>query len=95
MKQLTEKEVEKSLARISAWMTNKKSTEISKSFKTDSFLDGLALVAKIAVHAELMDHHPEIELSYTKVTVRLSTHDVQGLTKYDFELAKRIDGIRQ
>lgn len=94
MKQLSQKEVEKSLARINSWMTNKKATEISKTFKTESFLDGLALIAKVAVHAELMDHHPNIELSYSQVTVTLSTHDVKGLTKLDFELAKRIDGIR-
>lgn len=95
MKQLTQKEVEKNLVRINAWMTNKKATELSKSFKTDSFLDGLALIAKIAVHAELMNHHPEIVLSYEQVIVRLSTHDVKGLTKLDFELAKRIDAIRE
>jgi 4a-hydroxytetrahydrobiopterin dehydratase len=95
MKQLTQKEVEKNLVRINAWMTNKKATELSKYFKTDSFLDGLALIAKIAVHAELMNHHPEILLSYDQVIVRLSTHDVKGLTKLDFELAKRIDAIRE
>lgn len=94
MKQLTRKEAEKHLARISAWMMNKKGTAIEKSFTTHSFLDGLALVAKIAVHAELMNHHPEIELTYSTVLVRLTTHDVSGLTKLDFELAKRIDNIR-
>ena len=94
MKQLTQKEVEKNLARMSAWMTNKSSTVIEKAFNTNSFLDGLALIAKLAVHAELMNHHPAIELTYTNVIVRLTTHDVAGLTKLDFELAKRIDAIR-
>ena len=55
---------------------------------------GLAFVAKVAVHAEVMNHHPDIELSYGKVKVKLSTHDAKGLTTLDFELAKRIDGIQ-
>ncbi len=93
-KQLSENEVLKHLARVSGWMVNKKHTEITKTFKTNSFVDGLALVAKITVHAELMNHHPTIELAYGTVSVSLSTHDVKGLSKLDFELAKRIDDIR-
>ncbi len=91
MKILTEAQILKKLATISGWMTNKKQTEISKLFVRDSFVDGLALVARIAVHAELLNHHPTIELTYSKVKVTLTTHDAKGLTLKDFELAERID----
>jgi 4a-hydroxytetrahydrobiopterin dehydratase len=94
MKQLTQKEVTKHLIRINTWVLNKKGTEISKTFSTNSFVDGLALIARITVHAELMNHHPKIELTYGAVTVTLTTHDVKGLTKLDFELAKRIDAVQ-
>jgi 4a-hydroxytetrahydrobiopterin dehydratase len=93
-KALTETQILKKLAGISGWMTNKKQTELSKSFTTDSFVDGLALTARITVHAELLNHHPIIELSYGMVKVTLTTHDVKGLSIKDFELAERIDAVK-
>lgn len=93
MKPLTEKEIDRNLLRTSLWEINKKRTEIKKLFPTKSFVSGLAFIAKITVHAELLNHHPTIELSYGSVKVTLSTHDVKGLTKLDFELAKRIDAL--
>lgn len=92
-KPLTEAQILKKLASISGWMTNKKQTELAKAFTTDSFVDGLALTARITVHAELLNHHPVIELSYGKVKVTLTTHDVKGLSAKDFELAERIDAL--
>lgn len=93
MKALTESQILKKLASISGWMTNKKQTEISKVFQCDSFVSGLAFTAKVTVHAELLNHHPTIELSYKNVKVTLTTHDVRGLSIKDFELAKRIDAL--
>ncbi len=95
VKPLTETQILKKLASISGWMTNKKQTELSKVFDTASFVDGLALIARITVHAELLNHHPVIELSYSKVKVVLTTHDVKGLTLKDFELAERIDAVKK
>ncbi len=92
-KVLTEAQILKKLASISGWMTNKKQTELSKEFNSDSFVDGLSLIARITVHAELLNHHPTIELSYKKVKVTLTTHDAKGLTLKDFELAERIDKL--
>ncbi len=93
-KLLTQPQILKKLASISGWMTNKKHTELSKTFACESFVDGLSLIARIAVHAELLNHHPTIELSYKSVKVTLTTHDAKGLTVKDFELAERIDHVR-
>jgi 4a-hydroxytetrahydrobiopterin dehydratase len=93
-KKLTEKQVAKYLTRFDEWIPNKKYTEIKRIFKTKTFLGGLSFIAKIAVHAELLDHHPDVELTYGTVTVTLSTHDEKGLTRADFELAKRIDNLQ-
>ncbi len=90
---LTTKQIEKKLSGLSSWSVNKKQTELEKAFKMPSFVAGLAFTAKVAVHAEVLGHHPEIELSYERVIVKLSTHDVKGLTNADFELAKRIDQV--
>ncbi len=93
-KQFTKKEVEKHMKALSGWKVNPKYTSLSKSFSFPTFISGLAFIAKITVHAEVLEHHPEILLSYDSVKVTLTTHDAKGLTKKDFELAERIDGLR-
>lgn len=93
LKRIKGAELKKRLKAVPEWTVNAKETELGRSFSTRTFVQGLSLVAKIAVHAEVMGHHPDIELTYGKVKVKLSTHDVKGLTSLDFELAKRIDNL--
>jgi len=92
-KAFAKKDVEKHLRELSEWKPNAKHTQISKSFPFPSFISALAFVAKISVHAEVLNHHPTIELSYGNVKVTLTTHDAKGLTKSDFELARRVEGL--
>jgi 4a-hydroxytetrahydrobiopterin dehydratase len=96
LKSLTKKEIDARMKTHaeSGWTTNQKATMLTRSFAFPSFINALAFVAKITVHAEVLGHHPDIELSYGKVKVKLTTHEVKGLTKADFELAKRIDNLR-
>ena len=94
-KKLSSVDVLKRLSKHPDWTTNTKRTEISKVIHTHSFLSGLSFIAKVAVHAEIFGHHPDIELSYNTVKIHLSTHDVKGLTKLDFDLAKRIDVLQE
>lgn len=89
----TEKQVEKSLRKLSEWQPNKKSTEISKTYVFPNFVATLAFLAKITVHAEVLDHHPEVLMSYGKLKVTLKTDSAKGLTKSDFDLASRIDNL--
>ncbi len=93
LKMLTEKQVQKKLQSLPDWVANKKCTEIHKVFSFQSFIEGLSFVAKVTVHAELMNHHPTVLLSYSQVKVTLTTHDVKGLTTNDFELATRIEKL--
>jgi 4a-hydroxytetrahydrobiopterin dehydratase len=91
---LKNSEIAKKLKHATEWTLNAKYTEISRTFDVTSFVHGLALAARIAVHAEVMNHHPVLELSYGKVKVKLTTHDAKGLTNADFELAKKIDALK-
>jgi 4a-hydroxytetrahydrobiopterin dehydratase len=93
-KQFTKKEIEKHLKDLSGWKVNPKNTTLTKSFDFPTFISGLAFAAKITVHAEVLEHHPEITLTYGSVKISLTTHDVKGLTKKDFELAGRIDNLK-
>lgn len=93
IKGLSIKDAEKEAAHLTNWELNKAHTQIAKIFHFPTFVAALAFCAKITVHAEVLDHHPDIELSYGKVKVKLTTHHTGGLTKLDFALAERIDGI--
>jgi 4a-hydroxytetrahydrobiopterin dehydratase len=61
-------------------------------FRTRSFATGMALVNEIGRIAEAANHHPDVDLRYRGVTVRLVTHDVQGLSERDVRLARKISG---
>ena len=62
----------------------------SARFRTRTFAAGLALVDEIGRLAEAAQHHPDIDLRYDAVTVRLSTHEVGGLSQRDVSLAQQI-----
>ncbi len=66
---------------------------LSKSFEFDDYLAGVDFASKVGHVAEELNHHPEITLSYRKVFVSVSTHDVGGISPYDFELARRIEAL--
>ena len=58
-----------------------------------AFADALAYVNAVGALAEEMNHHPDIDIRWNRVTLRLSTHDAGGLTQADLELARRIDAL--
>lgn len=90
---LTKKELNACLKKHAGWTVNKNETQLQKTFVINEYIDGLVLIARIAVHAEILNHHPDIELSYKKVKVKLTTHSAKGLTALDVMLLKRIEAI--
>jgi 4a-hydroxytetrahydrobiopterin dehydratase len=62
-------------------------------FRTGDFDSGLALVNDIGRMAGEMNHHPDLELKYAEVFVTLTSHDVQGLSRRDAEMARRISAL--
>lgn len=86
-------DIEKGLAKLSDWEVSADGTKISKAFKTGSFIAGVAFIAKITELAEEAKHHPDVELSYERVVIHLSTHDAGGVTEKDLDLAESIDAI--
>jgi 4a-hydroxytetrahydrobiopterin dehydratase len=65
----------------------------SRTFEFPTFPAAIAFVSRIADEAERMDHHPDIDIRYTKVTCSLSTHSAGGITSKDFKLAEAIDAV--
>tara|TARA_B100000965_G_scaffold115771_1_gene95548 strand:+ start:3791 stop:4078 length:288 start_codon:yes stop_codon:yes gene_type:complete len=66
---------------------------IKKVFKFDSFVDAFGFMSKVALLSEKMDHHPNWQNIYNKVTIELTTHDKGGITNNDIELAESIDKL--
>lgn len=66
---------------------------LSKEFFFPDFLSGLNFVHRIAEIAEAEEHHPDVYLSYKKVKIILTTHDVNGLTLCDFIMAAKIQQL--
>ena len=62
-----------------------------RGVENKTFMDGIKLVATVAQVAEEMNHHPDIDIRWTTVTFRLSTHSAGGLTQNYVELARVID----
>jgi len=67
--------------------------EIVRTFTHPGFAAALAFVNRVGTLAEEADHHPDIDIRWNKVTLRLSTHSRGGLTGLDFDLAARIDAV--
>ena len=88
---LSEEEVEARLAGLDGW--RRAGEEISKTFEHDDFVGSVKFVDRIVGPAEEMNHHPDLEISWNKVTVSISTHSEGGHTENDFVLAGRIDQL--
>ena len=74
-----------------SWNINDKS--IKKEFKFKNFIDAFGFISKVALLSEKMDHHPNWQNTYNKVTIELTTHDIGGITSNDIKLAEAIDKL--
>lgn len=64
---------------------------IVRTFQFDDFVEAMGFVTSVALKAEKAFHHPDIDIRWNEVTLRLSTHSEGGLTEQDTELAGQID----
>jgi 4a-hydroxytetrahydrobiopterin dehydratase len=93
MPTLTENEITKILSSLSGWELE--GNQIAKLFQLKDFAEALAFVNKVGVEAEKMNHHPDIFIhSWNKVKITISTHSEGGITKKDFQLAQKIEGLK-
>jgi 4a-hydroxytetrahydrobiopterin dehydratase len=79
------------LATLQGWQVLPGRDAIAKQFRFDDFNAAFGWMARVALMAEKLDHHPEWLNVYSRVDVTLSTHDVGGLTELDIQLARFMD----
>ena len=86
---LSDLEIQRALGTLPGW--SRRGDALVKTYTFPRFDEGIAFVNAIATAADRMDHHPDIDIRYTKVTVALSTHSAGGITRLDLTLAEEIE----
>ena len=88
---LSDDDIQTRLEQLDGW--TREGSAIKKEFRLEDFKGSVDFVNRLTPAAEEMNHHPDLEISWNKVTVSLSTHSEGGLTENDFELARKIDAL--
>ncbi|MGD1943103.1 MAG: 4a-hydroxytetrahydrobiopterin dehydratase [Leptolyngbyaceae cyanobacterium] len=84
-------EIQAQLTSLNNWEQDGNTIKTVKTF--DGFPSAIAFVNQLVDPAELAGHHPDLTISYNKVTLSLTTHDAGGLTQQDFDMASQIDQL--
>ncbi|HZO20363.1 MAG TPA: 4a-hydroxytetrahydrobiopterin dehydratase [Gemmatimonadaceae bacterium] len=88
---LTDQEASRALGDLTSWRAE--GGTIRRTYETEGWGTTLMLVNAIGFVAEAADHHPDLEVSWAKVAVRLSTHSAGGITDKDIALAREIERL--
>lgn len=90
---LEDDDLNAALKKCPEWEFEEEKNAIYRIVEFEEFMDGIDFVNSVADIADEAQHHPDIRVSYTKVTLKLTTHDAGGVTDADVELAQRIDNL--
>ena len=83
--------IQRELGSLTGW--SRRGATIVKTYQFKTFPEGIAFVGRVAEAAEAANHHPDIDIRYTKIICTLSTHDSGGITQKDLDLARAMDSV--
>lgn len=84
-------EVSRLVATLDGWELD--GASLRRQFVFDSFVEAFGFMAKVALIAERLNHHPNWSNVYNRVDIAVTTHDAGGLTALDFEFVRRVDAV--
>lgn len=84
-------EIAQHMKQIPDW--EQKDNYIYRRFQFANFVQAFGFMSQVALLAEAANHHPDWSNVYSRVDIKLSTHDAGGLTEKDFSLARQIDAL--
>ena len=87
----TPEQVSAALGSLDGWAAG--DDVIKKTFTFADHITAMGFVVRVAMAAEVMDHHPDLRIVYNRVEINLSSHDAGGVTDRDVALAARINGL--
>lgn len=88
---LTPTQIEQKIQSLPQWSQSEQT--LVRTFKFKNFIEAISFVNQLVEPAEAAGHHPDLKISYNRVTVSLTTHDAGGLTELDFSLAQTISNL--
>lgn len=88
---LSDSEIQEKAAQLEGWEVEGK--ELKRTMEFKDFVTAIDFVNKLVDPAEAAGHHPDLAISYNKVTVALTSHDAGGLTEKDFEMAQVLSNL--
>ena len=92
MNALDEKEILDNLSKVSKWVYN--NGYLERVIEFSKYLDSIKFINKVAIIAEKKDHHPKLTSNFKSLLIQLKTHDANGISQKDFQLAEAIDAIK-
>jgi 4a-hydroxytetrahydrobiopterin dehydratase len=93
MSKLSEPELREAIQELPGWVDQ--DGKLTKTFTHSSFPEAIVFVNAVAHIAELANHHPDIDVRYSNITLSLVTHDEGGITPRDVALARQVEAIRR
>ncbi len=90
-RKLRDAEIVANLAELDGWSVV--DGQITKTYLFVTYKAGLVFAVAVGHLADRMDHHPDLFIGYQKVKIGLNTHDVNGISAFDFELANQIESL--
>lgn len=91
--ELTDAERDAAMAAVTGWAYDAGAKAITKTFTFKDFSEAWGFMNRAALLAEKMDHHPEWFNVYNRVEVKMTTHDADGVTSWDIDMATAMDGF--
>jgi 4a-hydroxytetrahydrobiopterin dehydratase len=91
IEKMSSAQVEAELKSLNGWEL--KNDKLHRELKFKNFVQAWGFMTQIAILAQEMDHHPEWFNVYSRVTIDLTTHEANGISSRDFELAQKIDKV--
>jgi len=91
MDTLNQEQIEAAVAELSDWSYEQGA--LTRTFRFHDFVHAVDFVERLAEGAEAQQHHPDIDIRYNKVTLRLSTHSAGGVTVNDVRLAQAVEHL--
>ena len=92
-RKLDDEEINEELSKLDKWV--KDENKIKRTFEFKDFADAFTFMTRMAIEIEKINHHPEWFNVYNKIDVELTTHDIKGISNFDFKLAKIMNNIEK
>ncbi|ODN42734.1 4a-hydroxytetrahydrobiopterin dehydratase [Piscirickettsia litoralis] len=88
---LNQEQIQTALTELPSWRQD--GDKITQTIRFPNYLDGIRFISKLAIQAEAVQHHPDLTINWCNIKIDLNTHDVNGISQKDIDMAKYIESL--